>query len=71
MDRVDGKTGTGKAAGVVDVVAAAGEEVEEDFGEAGMAREVDSVVGMEAVAEVMEVVEELMEVNEVLLRGSQ
>ena len=55
--RVDGKTGTGKAAGVVDVVAAAGEEVGEDFGEAGMVREVDSVVGMEVVAEVMEEVD--------------
>ena len=55
--RVDGKTGTGKAAGVVDVVAAAGEEVGEDFGEAGMVREVDSVVDMEVVAEVMEEVD--------------
>ena len=55
--RVDGKTGTGKAAGVVDVVAAAGEEVGEDFGEVGMVREVDSVVGMEEVAEVMEAVD--------------
>ena len=31
VDRVDGRIGTGKAAGVVDVVAAAGEEVGEDF----------------------------------------
>ena len=59
VDRVDGKTVTGKAAGVVAVVAAAEEEVEEDFGEAGMVMEVevDSVVGMEVVAEVMEAVD--------------
>ena len=57
VDRVDGKTGTGKAAGAVDVVAAAGEGVEEDFGEAGMAREVDSVVDMEVVAAGMEAVD--------------
>ena len=44
---MDGRTATGKAAGVADVVAAAEEEVEEDFGEVGMVREVDSVVDME------------------------
>ena len=57
VDRVDGKTATGKAAEVVDAVAAAGEEEEEDFGEAGMAREVDSVVDMEVVAAGMEAVD--------------
>ena len=57
VDRVDGKTATGKAVEVVDAVAAAGEEEEEDFGEAGMAREVDSVVDMEVVAAGMEAVD--------------
>ena len=51
---MDGRTATGKAAGVADVVAVAEEEVEEDFGEVGMVREVDSVVDMEVEGEVME-----------------
>ena len=56
MDRVAGRTATGKEAGVVDVVVVAGEEVVVDFGEAGMVREVDSVVGMEVAGEDTEVV---------------
>ena len=62
-DRVDGKIGTGKEAVAVDVAVAAGEELLEDFEEAGKVREVDSVVGMEAVAEVMEVVDVVVAVD--------
>ena len=67
VDRVDGRTATGKEEGVVTVVAVAGEEEEEGFGVVEKAKEVDSAVGME-VAEgdlteeaVVEVVDTEME----------
>ena len=67
VDRVDGKTATGKEEGVVTVVAVAGEEEEEGFGVVEKVKEVDSAVGME-VAEgdlteeaVVEVVDTEME----------
>ena len=67
VDRVDGRTATGKEEGVVTVVAVAGEEEEEGFGVAEKVKEVDSAVGME-VAEgdlteeaVVEVVDTEME----------
>ena len=67
VDRVDGRTATGKEEGVVTVVAVAGEEEEEGFGVVEKVKEVDSAVGME-VAEgdlteeaVVEVVDTEME----------
>ena len=67
VDRVDGRTATGREEGVVTVVAVAGEEEEEGFGVVEKAKEVDSAVGME-VAEgdlteeaVVEVVDTEME----------
>ena len=67
VDRVDGRTATGREEGVVTVVAVAGEEEEEGFGVVEKVKEVDSAVGME-VAEgdlteeaVVEVVDTEME----------
>ena len=67
VDRVDGRTATGKEEGVVTVVAVVGEEEEEGFGVVEKVKEVDSAVGME-VAEgdlteeaVVEVVDTEME----------
>ena len=67
VDRVDGRTATGKEEGVVTVVAVAGVEEEEGFGVVEKVKEVDSAVGME-VAEgdlteeaVVEVVDTEME----------
>ena len=67
VDRVDGRTATGKEEGVVTVVAVAGEEEEEGFGVVEKVKEVGSAVGME-VAEgdlteeaVVEVVDTEME----------
>ena len=67
VDRVDGRTATGKEEGVVTVVAVAGEEEEEGFGVVEKVKGVDSAVGME-VAEgdlteeaVVEVVDTEME----------
>ena len=67
VDRVDGRTATGKEEGVVTVVAVAGEEEEEGFGVVEKVKVVDSAVGME-VAEgdlteeaVVEVVDTEME----------
>lgn len=76
MDRVDGKIGTGKEAAVVDVAVAAGEEEVEDFEEAGMVREVDSVVVTEAVDVVVvdtatEVLEEVTTSQEEAIGGRE
>ena len=67
VDRVDGRTATGREEGVVTVVAVVGEEEEEGFGVVEKVKEVDSAVGME-VAEgdlteeaVVEVVDTEME----------
>ena len=67
VDRVDGRTATGKEEGVVTVVAVAGEEEEEGFGVVEKVKEVDSAVGMEVAegdlteAAVVEVVDTEME----------